>query len=242
MLAWTDIKNRYRRSVLGPLWISLSMGITIASIGIIFSTIFDSNIEIYLPFLALGLVVWGFISSSINEGCQAFIDASAIIKQISMPMFVHIQRVIFRNLIVLAHNILILPIIYFYVNKSLNLNCFIIFPALLIVTFFLTWIVFLLAMICARFRDVPQIVHSIVHIFFYITPIIWVKKNLPLNMELFVYHLNPFYHMLSLIRDPLLGNLPSMESWLYLLSMNIFGWVLTLYIYKINRNKLVYWL
>ena len=84
-LAWNDIAMRYRRSTLGPLWMTLSTGILVVSLGLLYSRIFQTDIATYLPYLALGFIVWGFLSTTINESCQAFSESERIIKQIKIP-------------------------------------------------------------------------------------------------------------------------------------------------------------
>src|SRR5258708_32822844 len=69
MLGWNDIRQRYRRSTLGPLWITLSMAVFIGVLGVIYSRIFHVEVDIYLPFLTAGYVTWGFIAQVINESC-----------------------------------------------------------------------------------------------------------------------------------------------------------------------------
>src|SRR5262245_3580141 len=82
MLGWNDIRRRYRRSILGPFWITISMSLLVAALGSIYTRIFNTEIETYLPYLTLGFIVWGFISTSIKESCQAFWAQSDLIKQI----------------------------------------------------------------------------------------------------------------------------------------------------------------
>ncbi|MCW1776911.1 ABC transporter permease [Pantoea ananatis] len=107
LLGWQDVRQRYRRSALGPFWLTISMAVMIATIGIVFSQILKTPLQEFLPFLAVGLIVWGFISTVVNEGCGAFISSETIIKQLPIPLFVHVMRLVWRNLIILAHNIVI---------------------------------------------------------------------------------------------------------------------------------------
>src|SRR5438309_10366730 len=84
MLGWDDIRQRYRRSVLGPFWITLSMGIFILLLGVIYSRIFGVDIAVYLPYLTLGYILWGFISQTTMDSCGAFQEGERIIKQIKL--------------------------------------------------------------------------------------------------------------------------------------------------------------
>ncbi len=87
ILGWDDIRQRYRRSVLGPFWITLSMGMFILLLGIIYSRLFHTDLATYMPYLSVGYIVWGFISQITNESCMAFQEGARIIKQIKLPLF-----------------------------------------------------------------------------------------------------------------------------------------------------------
>ena len=152
MLGWQDIRQRYRRSTLGPFWLTVSMGVMIGTIGIVFSQIFKSPIQEFLPFLAIGMILWSFISSVITEGCTGFIAAEGIIKQLPIPLFVHILRMIWRNTLILAHNIAIFPLVLLAVGKPLSSVALIAIPGLLLALINITWIALALAVICASDR------------------------------------------------------------------------------------------
>ena len=90
ILAYQDIKLRYRRSIIGPFWSTISMGVVITSVGFVFGSIFRSPMEEYLPFLAVGLIVWTFILGTISEGCNVFIDSEHMIKQLNLPFSIFV--------------------------------------------------------------------------------------------------------------------------------------------------------
>ena len=92
MLGWSDIVQRYRRSALGPLWITLSMAIFIVVLGVIYSRIFKLDIATYLPYVAMGVIAWGFMSGTTAECCATFIENGAIIKQINLPFTLYVLQ------------------------------------------------------------------------------------------------------------------------------------------------------
>ena len=241
-LGWHDIRSRYRRSVIGPFWLTISMGVMIATIGIVFGQIFNTPMNEYLPFLAAGIILWAFITGMITEGCTGFIDAEGTIKQLPIPLFVHILRVLWRNLLTLAHNILILPLVLFVMGKGIGLEALLAIPGLLLVSLCLSWVALLFAMLCARYRDLVQIVASVLQVAFYLTPIIWIPSLLPDRMGATFLQLNPFYHLLELIRAPLLGVMPGLTSWLVVLGMVGVGWTFTLLVFSRLRHRVAYWL
>ncbi|WKU20879.1 ABC transporter permease [Advenella alkanexedens] len=242
MLGWQDVRQRYRRSALGPFWLTISMGIMISTMGLVFGQIFKSPLTEFLPFLSIGIILWGFISVSISEGCTSFIDAQAIIKQLPIPLFVHIIRTIWRNILILAHNIVIFPLIFIAVGKSLNLTMLISILGFLLLIINLTWITLLVGLLSARFRDLPQIIASILQVVFYLTPIIWMPSLLPQRANLYLLDINPVYHLLEIVRSPLLGNFPTITNWVVTLILALFGWTLTLVMYGRYKNRIAYWL
>lgn len=242
MLGWQDVKLRYRRSVLGAFWITISMGILIATIGVVFSQIFKSPIEDYLPFLAIGIIFWNFLSSVITEGCFSFIAAEAMIKQLPVPLFVHVLRVVWRNIIILCHNLVILPVLFFFLSKPVDVSILLFIPGFCLVLFNLIWMALILGLICTRYRDFPQIVTSLLQIVFYLTPVIWLPSALPQHTRFYLLDLNPVYYMLEVIRGPLLGELPSVATWVMLLGMAGIGWVVAVILFGHAKKRLAYWL
>ena len=112
VLGRQDIRQRYRRSSLGPFWLTISMGVLIGALGLVFGNLFATPMKEFLPFLTIGLILWTLITTVLNEGCTGFTAAEAMIKQISLPLFTHILRVLWRNLIICAHNLAIFPLFY----------------------------------------------------------------------------------------------------------------------------------
>lgn len=241
-LGWQDVRQRYRRSALGPFWLTISMGVMIGTIGLVFGQIFKSPMEEFLPFLAAGLILWTFISSVITEGCSGFIAAEAIIKQLPIPLTVHVFRQLWRNLIILAHNIVIFPLVMLAVGKAPSVHMFLAIPGLLLVLLNLIWLCIFLGIICTRFRDIPQIISSLLQVIFYLTPIMWLPSLLPQRAGTYMLDFNPFFHFLEVVRGPLLGQLPSMENWLVTIGIAVVGWTATIVLFARYRRRIAYWL
>jgi ABC-type polysaccharide/polyol phosphate export permease len=242
MLGWNDVRQRYRRSALGPFWLTISMAIMIATMGIVFGQIFKAPLTEFLPFLAAGIILWGFISSIVSEGCTCFIASEGIIKQLPIPLFVHVLRMMWRNALILGHNIVIFPLVLLAVGKPLNSVAFVSLIGFIVLIINLTWIALFLGVICARYRDLPQIVGSIVQVVFYLTPIMWMPDLLPYQTGLYLLGLNPAYHLLEIVRSPLLGQLPTITNWSVSLIFATVGWAITLITYGRYKRRIAYWL
>lgn len=241
-LAKSDIRQRYRRSSLGPFWITISTGVMISCLGLIFGKIFKSPISEFLPFLAAGLIIWGFISQVILEATTVFVTSEQVIKQLPIPYFSHVLRMVGRNFYIFLHNIVIFPIVcaIFRINPTMDL--FLVIPGLFILLLNLLWISLLLGIICTRYRDLTQVVASFLQIAFYVTPIIWLPSLLPAKAGTMLLDPNPFYHLLQIVRDPLLNQAPSTLNWCVSISVALLGWFITIEVFNRYRNRIAYWL
>lgn len=241
-LAFSDIRQRYRRSSLGPFWITISTAVMIASIGVIFGNLFKAPMQEFLPFLTAGLVIWSLISSVIVDSTNVFVGAEAVIKQLPLPLFSHVERQFFRNFIIFLHNLIIFPFVCLIVGKSINLNILLSIPGILLLSLNLLWISLVLSIVCTRFRDLGQIVSSVLQVFFYVTPIMWLPSLLPQRASSMILDCNPFYHLIEIVRQPLLGNVPSLENYLNALGYLLLGWVVALALFNKYRSRIPYWL
>lgn len=241
-LAKSDIRQRYRRSTLGPFWITISTAVMVACIGLIFGRLFKSPMQEFLPFITAGLIIWGFISSTVSEATTVFVNAEAIIKQLPLPLFLHVIRMVARNCYIFFHNILIYPIVCFFVDKSLSLTCFLVIPGFALLVINLLWLSLLIGIICTRFRDMPQIVLSLLQIAFYVTPIIWMPGSLKGKTGTLILDPNPFYHLIEIVRAPLLNVSPTLLNWFVASILAIVGWMVTIILYNRYRQRISYWL
>ena len=239
-LAWHDVSSRYRGSILGPFWITLSMGLMVMGIGVVYANLFGLALKDFLPLVALGIVFFGAISGTITEGCDTFVHAAGMLSQTSLPMFTFVWRTIFRNVINLGHHLVIVVAVLIYYGYWRTANA----PAATIGLIFLVlnagWISMLIGLASARFRDIPQIVTSVMQFAIFVTPVFW-----PVNRLLhhqWVLDINPFYHMLEAVRAPLMGAQVAPHTYLFLAGMAAVGWAATFAIFANIRRRIVHYL
>lgn len=242
MLGWQDIRQRYRRSKLGPFWLTISMGVMIGMIGIVFGQVLSSPIEEYLPFLATGVIVWTCFSTSVIEGSTAFIDAQGMIRQLNLPLSLYPIRVLWRNIVICGHNIIILPLVFFVVDRGVNWNILWLIPGFVVFIWNMFWVSLLMGTFCTRFRDMPQIVNSLLQVFFYITPIIWLPTALNPRSSNLLVDPNPVYHLIQLVRAPILGSTPTLLNWSVGISFAISGTFFALWFFGKYKKRIAYWL
>lgn len=239
-LAWHDVVARYRGSILGPFWITLSMGLMVLGIGILYARLFHIPLPEFLPFVAIGIVFFGTISGVINEGCDTFVQASGMLSQTNLPMFTFVWRTVLRNLINLAHHavIVVAVVIYYGFWRVADVPLALAGIAFLIVN--VSWVSMLVGIASARFRDVPQIVISIMQFAIFMTPVFWKPDRFPDRHA--VLEFNPFYHLLNAVRAPLLGGHVSAHSYVILALMALCGWALTFTVFALTRRRIVHYL
>ncbi|WP_428487754.1 ABC transporter permease [Rhodopila sp.] len=211
-LGWLDIRLRYRGSMLGPFWLTISTGVMVAALGMLYSTLFKMDLRNYLPFLALSQVLWGFLAALVSEACTTFTDAEGIIRSVRMPFFVFSTRTLIRNLIALAHNIVVIVVVFAVFSLWPGWNALLALPALLLWVLDALALTLLLGSFCARFRDIQPIVNSVMQIMFFVTPVIWKPEQLGASAA--KLPLNPFFDLLEIVRGPLLGDGVSRMTWL----------------------------
>ena len=241
MLAWNDVRRRYRRSGLGQFWLTLSMAATIGGLGYVYSHLFGVNVSTYLPYIAVTFVAWGLISTVIVESCTALSEGDHLLRQISLPRSLFAYRVIARNCIVAAHNVLIIPVVFIWFGVGVNLNILWLAVGLGLLVLNAFWIGHFLSIICARFRDVPQIVSSIMQVVFFVTPVMYLPAQLA-QRGVTVLKLNPFAMLLEIVRDPILGAAPSEWALMSCAVMATVGFVLTVPFSGRYAPRVVYWL
>jgi lipopolysaccharide transport system permease protein len=239
-LGWLDIRLRYRGSMLGPFWLTISTGVMVGSLGLLYSALFHMTLRDYLPFLALSQVLWGFLATLVSDSCAAFTESEAVIRSIRMPFFLFAMRLLVRNVLVLGHNIFVIVVVF--VALSIWPGA----PALLAIPALPVWIVDALAMslllgaICARFRDIAPIVNSVMQIAFFLSPVIWKPEQLgPRAVWLPV---NPFYDMLEIVRAPLLGEIAPILVWVGALGYSAVLCGLTWIFFLRARGRIAFWI
>jgi ABC-type polysaccharide/polyol phosphate export permease len=240
LLAWQDVKQRYRRSTLGPIWLTISMSIQIFVIGVLSAYLFNSPVERHLPYVCAGMVFWTFFNQSINEGASLFINSSSYLIQIRRPYSMYLIQVLFRNIISLGHNIityivvaialLVVPgpaMLLFPIGFALNVLC-------------VAWMALIAGTLSVRYRDIPLTIQNVFSILFWLTPLMYQPEQL--GSKAFLAQWNPFTHMIALLREPLLGGSPTLTNWLVVLALTIVGWGGTFLFFCKFRSRIVYWL
>jgi lipopolysaccharide transport system permease protein len=238
-LGWNDILQRYRRSILGPFWLTASMAIMIVALGILYAGLFNTPIEDFLPFLCVGLLVWTLVASFLTEGGTLFTGSESYIKQIRLPYSVYVYRSTWSKLVTFFHNFIIYFAVLLYFQIWPGTVALLAIPGLLVVLVNGALASLSIGIISARFRDVPPLIGSVVQIVFFVTPIFW--KPEMLKGRDYITDLNPFLHVLEIVRAPLLGSVPSAKNYLAVLLITLINIAITGAFFSRFRSRISYW-
>ncbi len=241
-MAKNDIVSRYRRTVLGPWWIVLGTGLALTGMSLVWSMLFGMTMQEYFPYTSAGYITWMFISSTMMEGCNTYIDgqATAIMKNISMSKSLHVARLVLRNIIIFVHSLAIFVFGALIFGVDVNLNTLLLIPGMLLLFLTAFAVAQLFAIIGLRYRDFGPALGAILTVLFLVTPVLW--KTEQLEDRGYYAFFNPLTHYISIIREPLLGKAPLLLSYGVVSGLAILFWSLAIYALAKSRNRIVFWL
>ena len=239
-LAWHDVVSRYRGSILGPFWITLSMGLMVAGIGFLYANLFKVPVQEFIPYVALGIVFWGLIANVILEGCSAFVQASGILSQTSLPMMTFVWRTVMRNVINFLHHLVIIIGVLVYYDHWRQADVPRALVGVLLMLANISWVSLAAGLASARFRDIPQIVASVIQFAMFMTPVFWLPGGRLVDHAVLLC--NPFYHLLTVARAPLLGEAVAPITYVGLSIMAVVGWIATFAAFANIRRRIVHYL
>ena len=240
--AFHDIKQKFRRSVFGPFWITISTSITIASIGFIFSMVFGQDISTFIPHLATGLIFWNFLRMILEESPNIFITQRHYIHNIPTPLSIYIYRAYTRIFFIWMHDMIVFLVVYIIFIQDFSVKNLLFLPGFLLFLLNLFWSGLIVTIVSTRFRDIPQILNNLLQIAFLITPIIWTIDIMEAKNRTAVIYWNPFYHILEIVRAPLLNSVAEPISWFVSASLALLGIPLSITLFQRVYARIPYWI
>ncbi|HUO43428.1 MAG TPA: ABC transporter permease [Burkholderiales bacterium] len=241
---WADVRARYRRTTFGPFWATISLGIMMISMGLVWSALWKMNVKEYLPFISAGLLSWALVSAIISDGTNAFTAQKGLLEALHFPLTMLTCAVVWRNLILFFHNLLVYLLVAVIFQVPVSWATLMVVPALLLIAINGVWVSTLLGMMGARYRDVQQLIVNLLQIAMFLTPIFWTSDQLGGSGrgKFVLVDLNPMAHYINIIRNPLLGEFPTVLDWKAVLILTVLGWLFTLAIFARFRRRITYWL
>lgn len=239
-LGWQDIKQRYRRSMLGPLWITLTMLITICGLGPLYGLLFKLPVADFIPYLAMGIISWGLISNLILDGCQVYVGSERLIRSVNLPMSSYVLQSLYRNLIIFGHNLLAYLPVMLYFHLQPRLSWLMLLPGVVLVMLAAFPAGLLLGLFCARFRDMQQIVASVLQLVFFLTPVFWKPQLLGPERSGWV-DLNPLYPFVEILREPIYHAVPSLHTYAAVGGMIVLLYAIAWPLFARCHRRIAFW-
>lgn len=241
--SWLDVVARYRSSVLGIVWLCLPTAIFVLLLGNVYSRLMGYPIEVYMPYLATGYVIWRFMLHVVTESAGAFASHKAFI----MDGRVRLTDFLLRSFakaglqFLFAVVVVIAAVAWFdsWPGVASLLTLLVTLPVLLANLF---WVSVCIGIIGARFPDTRDAIGTVLVAGFLLTPIIWMVERFPPDtLRGFVARLNPAFHMIEFIRAPALGEMPETVSIVVVLAMMPVGWLLASWLYRRYGRYVALW-
>lgn len=238
-LGWIQVKLKYNRSLLGPIWITISTLVLIGGMSLVNLSLFRVEIGEVMPWIAIGITCWGYISTVIEDSLKIFEDQRLL--NIAITPFEVTAINVSKNFIIFFHNLFILIVVVIIFKLPVTFNYFYLIYGcfILIINSFSFTIIF--GILCLRFRDFVLIIKNLLFLLFLMTPIFWIPNTLN-NNRIILADYNPLYQIIQTIRDPLLGEQLSSLCLIYTLIFTSLFLLVAILVYKKNYKKLVFWI
>lgn len=239
-LGWYDILSRYRQTRLGPFWIVILTGVIVFSLGMVYGSLFSMPIVDFLPYVAIGYILWGWFSTTLIEAGSSFQSYKQLLLNHRISPHLIIVRVLVRNILILFHNMVVVVLMFLFFKKDVSSNLLLIIPSFLLISIFLFSLSTFVALICSRFKDFSQVISALLSVGMLITPVVWSADIL--GERRYIAEVNPFTHLIALVREPLLGNLPTPRNWGVVIILTVVLSAISLVSFKKYRHKLLFWI
>lgn len=239
-MAWSDVRARYKRSVLGPFWMTVSTAIGVVGLGFVWSALFKMDRATYVPSLTIGLILWQFMSSTVSEATSVFIKQSNIIRNLNLPISLHAAQLLLRQLINLAHTAPLFFVVAFVFGTPMSLSSLMALPYFILVVTNIYWMILLVGILGARFRDLEYFIPMVMPLLMFFTPVMYKADALPPMVARFMWT-NPFADMIEIVRNPLLGQDVPLHLIKINLAMLLIGGGITLLFFNSKRNRIAFW-
>lgn len=238
--AWLDTVCQYRRSKIGPLWETVNVLVMTLGIAVVSSAVIGGTMTSLIGYIGLGIIVWTAITSLISEGTTVFVRNRDHILSSNLSIDFYVARLSFRIFITFCHHLLLYVMGVAVGLIALHWTALLAIPGVVLLFVNGFWTITLLALVCARFRDVELIVRNLLQLAFFVTPIFWDYRHI-LSDRKYIVDYNILFYFLELVRAPLLGEVPSAQTYIVVLSVTVIGYLMAYLVYRRMRRDLAFY-
>lgn len=241
LLAKKSIQFRYRRSIIGPFWITLSQAVYVLVLGVVFATVFKQKGAEMIPFVTCGALTLSFISSVLQESSTVLIEKGQAIRDGDQYFLTHVLETVFHGALIFAHHTVILVIVVVVCKVPLHwYDVPAAISGLLLICLNLIGLGFLLSLLTPRYRDLGPLIASALRTLFFLTPIMWKPEFLGDKEYLVDY--NPLHHWINLVREPLIGGDYRLHSLWVTVGTCVIAWALAYFVFIFCHRRLPTWI
>lgn len=239
-LAVDDLIARYSRTVIGPLWMAIAHAFFVFGYAFWSAAILKMDMSQQLPYVAAGLTIWAWISGSLVEAGSIYLRAIPLLTAYDLPVSLHVHRAVAGQFFSFCHNMLVFIAAIALVGFVPSWKIIMVIPGIVCVYICCIGWSLALGLLGARYRDVSPLIMSIIGMLFILTPVFWRREDV--GAAHLIADLNPFYHLLEIVREPLLGNFATTTNWLVAIGVTLLSVGLGVSAFIVNRSRLAYWL
>jgi ABC-type polysaccharide/polyol phosphate export permease len=239
-IAVEDVVGRYRRTVIGPLWLVLSQVAFIGGVYILHKSLFGRGQQDFLLYLSISIPAWSLISGLLSEGATSLVRSKGYVESYPLPLAIYLIRTVAGAFVTFAHLFTVFIAVSLVMRHAPTIHAIALLPALVLISLYGFGVNLILAPIGARFRDIQPAIGSALGLLFVLTPIFWVPTPEQLHNPLL--QMNPFYHLLEVVRQPLLGSWGALIDWYVSAGIAVGSLVIGSVVYARTRPNVVYWL
>jgi ABC-type polysaccharide/polyol phosphate export permease len=236
-----EIRRRYARSKIGQFWLTISTAIMVAALGLVWSWLWKTPLADLMPFIAISVIVWTMITGVLGEAATVFVSAGPIFHNQGMSFSTAIYALVYRHLLIFLHNLPIIAMTMLLFSVPVGPIALLALPGFALLLLALLWAGYLVAIACVRFRDLTQVVQSALTVLFFITPVLWKPDQIPPDKH-YLLSLNPFAALLAVVREPLLGQFPTLNDWESAVIFSLGGFVAAMPMVGYCRRRIIYWI
>tara|TARA_R110002072_G_scaffold86305_1_gene194826 strand:- start:421 stop:1272 length:852 start_codon:yes stop_codon:yes gene_type:complete len=238
-LAHDDMRQRFRRTLFGLAWLTISYAVFVAAKVAIFGQLISSPIEWFAVYVTVGFLAWQFMNSVVTDSCTAFINSENWLLGIRLPMSVFIFESIARDCLVFFYSAIVAVAVLLIVRHPIDPVALMVVPAFAIYLVNAVFAHMLLGVACMRYRDLGQLVQTIMRVLFFLTPLIWTPEQVG-GLSRWLWW-NPFTYFIDIFRAPVVDGIIPLHSWAVVGVMTLVLGIVSFSVFALFRRRLAFW-
>lgn len=239
-LGWDQTVSRFRRTILGPFWLSANMFAIALAFSLVFGGLLGTDWRVTFALILSGVLTWSIVGGPLSECAGLFPTSSSMMMTHKLPLTFYVCLTMYRVCINFAAQLIALWVVLLILRMGSVPSWHLIF-GLPIVICTVSLMGLVIAFPAARYRDVQQLIGAALQVLFFITPIVWAPINMSRRQRLLA-HYNPLAHLVALVREPLLGRAPHPADWSWSIGTLFVSFALAVIVLAAYRKRVIFWL